>query len=166
MIALALQVRLLREVYAMTITSTADNGKACVLNGDANADKRRCGVLIADDDSFIRTMLRLGLQAYGFRVYLASNGQDAVEVYRQHRDSVDIVLLDIRMPGLDGPQALEAIRILNPDIRCCFMSGETGKYSAKSLDQWKPHHFFAKPFPLESLARVLTDLVKEAPAVV
>ena len=144
----------------MTTAPTADEAKQRVSNNEPDTDRCQFGVLIGDDDSFVRTMLRIGLQAYGFKIYLASNGQDAVEVYRQHRDSIDVVLLDIRMPGLDGPQALEAMRILNPEIRCCFMSGETGKYSSMSLDQWKPDHFFSKPFSLESLASTLARLVK------
>ena len=148
----------------MSSTSTADEAKRCVVDDKPGGDKRRCAVLVADDDSFVRTMLRIGLQGYGFKIYLASNGQDAVEIYRQHRDDIDAVLLDIRMPGLDGPQALEALRLLNPEIHCCFMSGETGKYSAKSLEQWKPDYFFSKPFYLESLVAVMTELVKASPA--
>jgi CheY-like chemotaxis protein len=141
------------EDYAMTSVPTIDSPDFPTYEAP-----RKLGVLVADDDSLVRTMLRVGLQLYGFQVYLAGNGREALEVYRQHRDVIDVVLLDVRMPGLDGPHTLEELRLLTPDIRCCFMSGETGRYPFESLEQWKPDHFFSKPFSLPLVARALCDL--------
>jgi two-component system OmpR family response regulator len=58
-------------------------------------------VLVVDDDHIIRTVLGQGLGLYGFGVYLAGDGNEGLDVYRQHRSEIDLVLLDICMPGLD-----------------------------------------------------------------
>src|SRR5258707_543209 len=70
------------------------------------------GVLVVDDEHLVRIMVQLGLEQNGFEVWPASNGRKAVRLYRTHRESIGVVLLDVRMPGLDGPQTLEALREL------------------------------------------------------
>ena len=62
------------------------------------------------------------------------------------------------MDGLDGPQTLAALRGLDPDLVCCFMSGDTGRYSAAGLLAMGAAHFFAKPFVLAEVVRVLREV--------
>jgi CheY-like chemotaxis protein len=146
------------EDRTMTDVPTIDKASRSDVDPEAGMPSRQLGVLIADDDSLVRTMLRIGLQIYGFRVFVANNGKSALELYRQHREAIDVVLLDVRMPELDGPLTLDALRVINPNVCCCFMSGETGKYPYESLEQWKPARFFSKPFALPAVARTLMDL--------
>src|SRR4051794_16550630 len=68
--------------------------------GPLMADGPGAGVLIADDDPVVRRLLEVTLSRLGFRVYLASDGAEAVEVYRRHRAAVGVALLDAQMPGL------------------------------------------------------------------
>jgi len=131
---------------------------ACTTKNGLDSAGRHLGVLVADDDPLVRTMLRIGLQVYGFRVFLASNGLDAVEIYRRERETIDVVLLDVRMPGLDGPRAIDALRVLNPRIRCCLMSGEPSEPN-HMLERWKLDRFFLKPFSLPEVAEALFELV-------
>jgi two-component system, cell cycle sensor histidine kinase and response regulator CckA len=140
----------------MTFMSAIDD--ACQAKNGSDSAGRHLGVLIADDDPLVRRMLGIGLQVYGFRVLLASNGLDAVEIYRQQRETIDVVLLDVRMPGLDGPRAIDALRVLNPTIRCCLMSGETAE-PHDTLERWRPDRFFLKPFSLPEIAEALFELV-------
>jgi len=75
------------------------------------------------------------------------------------------VLLDVRMPEMDGPQTLAALRSINPEVRCCFMSGHTGDYSAEQLLELGASHVFQKPFGLSELAWTLQRLLQAgAPA--
>jgi CheY-like chemotaxis protein len=124
----------------------------------------RPGVLVVDDDHFVRHLVQLGLERDGFEVWLASGGRDAIRLYRQHRESSGVVLLDVRMPGLDGPQALEALRELNPEVRACFMSGDMGDYGPEGLRQCGAASFIAKPFLLVDLANVLRQVTHGVPA--
>jgi CheY-like chemotaxis protein len=74
-----------------------------------------------------------GLGEEGFAVWLAGDGEEALELYRRHSQEIDLVLLEVRLPGLDGPQTLAALRQLNPGVRCCFLSGPFGDYTDEEL---------------------------------
>jgi CheY-like chemotaxis protein len=125
--------------------------------------RERPGVLVVDDEHLVRVMVQLGLERNGFYVWLAPNGREAIDLYRQHKDSIAVVLLDVRMPGLDGPQTLDALRHLNPEARACFMSGDTGDYEPEELRQ-RDAAVIAKPFLLEELANVLRLVARGLPA--
>jgi CheY-like chemotaxis protein len=103
-------------------------------------------VLVVDDDPTILHLLGLALPAHGLAVLCADSGTAAVSLYREHGASIDVVLLDVQMPGLDGPQTLAALQTLNPDVRCCFMSGQTGRCSPDDLLALGAADFFPKPF--------------------
>ncbi len=106
------------------------------------------GVLVADDEPAICALLKSVLTSSGFQVWTARHGEEAVECYQQHRDEIDVVLLDVFMPLLDGPQTLEALALLDPEVRCCFMSGHSGNYSLQRLRRMGASCFFLKPLDL------------------
>lgn len=117
------------------------------------------GILVVDDNADIRAVLRAGLGHAGFAVWLAGDGREAVEVYRAHRPSVDLVLLDVRMPGWDGPDTLAALRESDPDVRICFMTGDAGRYTETDLLGLGALAVFRKPFRLGELADRLDQLM-------
>jgi CheY-like chemotaxis protein len=65
-------------------------------------------ILVVEDGMELRTLLCLGLRREGFDVLAASNGSEALDLYREHRCSITGVLLDVEMPGWDGPQTYRA----------------------------------------------------------
>jgi CheY-like chemotaxis protein len=117
------------------------------------------GVLVVDDEHLVRIMVQLGLERNGFEVWLASSGREAIQLYRKHRGRIAVVLLDVCMEGLDGPQTLDALRELNPSVLVCFMSGDTGAYRPEELRQRGAAYVIAKPFRLDQLANTLRLLV-------
>jgi CheY-like chemotaxis protein len=111
---------------------------------------RKPGILIADDMALILTLLKFELEPRGLAVWLAVDGDDALDLYRRHRNDIDLVLLDVRMPGLDGPQTMAALQRLNPDVVVCFMSGDFGTYTKEELLDRGAAWIFSKPFrPVE-----------------
>src|SRR5262249_8109403 len=92
------------------------------------ASSPKPGILVVDDDDAVRQMLDRGLRHHGFDVWLAGSGKEAVEVYQHHRQMISLVLLDVKMPGLDGPATLGALETMNPEVRSVFMSGHLGHY--------------------------------------
>ncbi len=120
---------------------------------------RKPGLLVVDDDPSVRQLLSLALRHHGFSVWLAADGPGAIEIYRTQGDQIDMVLLDVRMPRLDGPQTLAILRQLNPKVRCCFVSGETGGYAPEALAALGAECFFKKPFFLAEVAQVLRQLI-------
>jgi CheY-like chemotaxis protein len=118
-------------------------------------------ILVVEDEAAVLDMLDVALRHYGFAVRLAASGQAAVELYRQHHESIALALLDVQMPGLDGPSTLAALKRLNPGLRCCFMSGHTGKYGVEELLDMGAAHVFMKPFvSLSLVTRLLWDMLQ------
>jgi DNA-binding response OmpR family regulator len=118
-------------------------------------------ILIVDDEPLIRDMLARYLRAYNFRTVLARSGTEAVDIFRSRGHEIALVLLDIRMPGLSGPETLSALRSLDPHVRCCFMSGDLGNYSPEELRAYGALHLFAKPFQPQEMVAVLRRLTRE-----
>ena len=127
--------------------------------------RERPGVLVVDDEPPLRAMLQLSLERDGFDVYLASDGRDAIELYEKHRDNIAVVLLDVRMPGLDGLQTLDALLKLNPKVQVCLMTGGTGADELETLRQRGAAYAIAKPFRLDQLANVMRQLVYSAASI-
>jgi CheY-like chemotaxis protein len=113
------------------------------LLGDA---KEKPAVLVVDDVMAIGMMLDLALSQDGFAVKLATTGHEAIELYRKHHDEIALVLMDVQMPGMDGPATLATLQQINPELKCCFMSGSTGKYTFQELLDRGAVHVMMKPF--------------------
>jgi CheY-like chemotaxis protein len=130
--------------------------------GSSGATLRAYGILIVDDEPSVRNVLSTGMQQKGFAVHVAAGGEEALDLYRRHHEAVDVVLMDVRMPGLDGPQTLAALQELNPQVRCCFMSADLGSYSADKLRDRGAAAILAKPFDLAEVGRILLELARQA----
>ena len=126
------------------------------------ASPRTYGILVADDEWTVRPVLSVALGGRGFALWLAADGHEALDLYRRHRETIDVVLLDVRMPGRDGPQTLAALREVNPRVRCCFMSGDLGRYTEPGLREFGAAAMFQKPFRVAEVTQLLWELASEA----
>jgi CheY-like chemotaxis protein len=118
------------------------------------------GILVADDDQLLLSLLKTVLMRQGFVVWQAAAGQAAIDLYRRNLERIDMVLLDVRMPGMDGPQTLAELRRINPLLACCFMSGHTGQYTGNQLEDMGALYCFDKPFRAHELAQELWQLAQ------
>jgi CheY-like chemotaxis protein len=73
---------------------------------------------VVDDHDAVRTLVVLMLRRAGFTVQSAAHGEEALELYRERHPAIDVVLLDVQMPGLDGPATLAALQEIDPDVKC------------------------------------------------
>jgi len=146
----------------MLMTSATNRDVLEANTARSRAVRRRPGVLVADDMGLILTLLKFALEAHGFAVWLAVDGDDALDLYRRNRTEIDLVVLDVQMPGLDGPHTLAAIRRLDPDVLACFMTGAPEPYSRDDLLARGAARVFDKPFVPVDLARTLTDVLDSA----
>jgi CheY-like chemotaxis protein len=122
----------------------------------------RPGVLVVDDDPLLRMLLNLGLRHHGFRVWQAGGGREAVAVYRQYGSLIDLVLLDVRMPDLDGPHTLAALQEVERGVRVCFLCGSVEGDDPKELVALGAVGVLAKPFRLDGLVQALEHLTARA----
>ncbi len=122
---------------------------------------QRRGVLVADDEPALRAILQAHLQDQGFRVWTAANGEEALDHCCKHGGEIAVVLLDIQMPGLDGPKTFDNLRELDVNIPVCFMAGDPGAYDSSDLLRRGARYLFGKPFRMDEIVRVVSSLVNE-----
>jgi CheY-like chemotaxis protein len=123
-------------------------------------DEQKPVILVVDDVVAIGMMLDLALSQDGFAVRLATTGNEAIELYRKHHDEIALVLMDVQMSGMDGPATLATLQQINPELKCCFMSGSTGKYTSQELLDMGAVHVMMKPFvSMCILTRFLWDMI-------
>jgi len=115
-------------------------------------------VLVVEDDDVIRRLLDLQLSRLGYAVMTAADGNEAIEQQAGRR--VDLLVTDIVMPGMDGPELASTMRAQNPELRVLFLSG-LGSGTAVEGDV----AFLQKPFSSDDLAAALDGLLDEPPAV-
>jgi PAS domain S-box-containing protein len=125
-------------------------------------------VLLVEDEEVVRNLSREILETYGYSVLVAANGRDGLSVGQEFQGPIDLVITDVIMPLMSGPEMAEGLRTSRPDTRVLFMSGFT--------DDAIVHHgvldarvsFIQKPFSAEALAskarEVLDQSVSEARA--
>ncbi|PTY02532.1 hybrid sensor histidine kinase/response regulator [Opitutaceae bacterium EW11] len=81
------------------------------------------GILVIDDEPYIRDVVGSMLKYCGYRGYFAASGHKGIEVYQKHQDEIALAIVDMMMPGLDGAATMRHLRELNPEARLIAMSG-------------------------------------------
>src|SRR5262245_35798351 len=104
------------------------------------------GVLVVGDETAVLGVLAARLRTEGYKVWSAGHGRQAVELYQRHREAIAVVLLDVPMPGMDGPHTLTALQELCPTVRCCFMPGSPTPSTEEALLQTGAARVFREPF--------------------
>jgi PAS domain S-box-containing protein len=116
-------------------------------------------VLVAEDDEFIRKFLRKLLVKRGYTVVLAEDGEEAIRKYLEKRDSIDMLILDVVLPGRNGLEVYDLIKADRPDIKAVFISGYTDDIITADGISDENLQFLSKPINAEDLlAIVQTDL--------
>ena len=117
-------------------------------------------VLLVEDEEAVRRFAERALSRHGYRVLMAENGLDGLDVANAHQGAIDLILSDVVMPEMDGPSMIKELRKTRPDARVVFMSGHAEDAFDKNLDEGVKFGFIAKPFSLKDLA----ETVKKAMA--
>ena len=126
--------------------------------------KDKENILVVDDNAGVRSLLQMLLQAKGFTVLAASRGLDAVDLVKQKLKDIDLAIIDVHMPEMDGPQTLESIRAINPRLLCCFITGGSHNYDDQELLALGVKHIFKKPISsLPQFLSVIKDVIQTNP---
>jgi len=123
---------------------------------DPNEVRRRAGhILLVDDDDAVRNVGKKLLVELGCTVSTAVDGLDALDFYEEHRRDIDLVVLDMQMPNLDGQGTFRELRRMNPKVRVLLVSGMAGREEAERCLDDGALDVLAKPFRLEDLSRAI-----------
>ncbi len=111
-------------------------------------------VLVVDDEAIMREVAGAILDELGYSTILAENGEEAVNIYRERRNDISMVLLDVIMPQRSGRQVYNDLKEIDPDVRVLFASG----YWQDDEDEWPSFddvHFIQKPYTLQEIAQAI-----------
>ncbi|HON15811.1 MAG TPA: response regulator, partial [Spirochaetota bacterium] len=117
-------------------------------------------VLVVDDEAYIRTLTSRMLKNAGYTAVLADNGLEALQIFRDKKDSIDCVLLDLTMPELDGKETLAAIRKIDKNIPVIISSGYSEADIRASFGDNTISGVLQKPYQYEDLIKIIQINIK------
>ena len=116
-------------------------------------------VLLVDDEEMVLEAGEVLLNHLGYEVLLAENGQEALDLYKKHRDKIDLVLLDMVMPVMGGGEAFDRIKEINTNVKVLLSSGYSLEGEAKEILKRGCDAFIQKPFKMEQLSHKIQELL-------
>jgi len=117
-----------------------------------------CTVLVIDDEAMVRTAAEGLLHKLGCNVMLAEDGKQGLDVYRQHAEQIDMVLLDMTMPKMGGVEVLDQLRQIKSDLPVFVCSGYSNEKIAGQFHKYRPNGYLNKPFSLSDLTALLSRM--------
>lgn len=120
-------------------------------------------ILVVDDEELIRNCIAEVINILGHEDCNAENGQDALE--QLAGNSIDIVITDIHMPGMDGIQLLRHIKDRHPHVDVLVTTGSFGKYGVAEINEEGAADYLPKPFDIKELQTKLNRVLNERKAV-
>ncbi len=116
-------------------------------------------ILIVDDEASVREVACDALNEFGYQVFAFESGQDALAFFEKHHQQVDLVLLDLIMPRMDGRQTYQRLRRIDPDVRAVICTGYSTSEMANRVMGEGVLDFLAKPYRLSELAEMVQRYV-------
>jgi DNA-binding response OmpR family regulator len=102
-------------------------------------------ILMAEDDEYLRRLNRAVLEEYGYRVIVARDGEEAVRLFRDNKDDIRLLVLDVIMPRKNGKDAYDEIKKMAPEIMVLFTSGYTADFVSHKGISEAGRFFLPKP---------------------
>lgn len=139
------------------------------VNGPAAADRAAAAkasgtVLVVDDEPSQLVLMKKVLNNSGYRVFVASDGAEAVDCFGQYGDQIDVVLLDVGLPKMDGYQVMLRIRNQNPRVKIVLATGYLDPESRIKMADAGVKHIIDKPYVPAQVAMTIRELMTaEAP---
>ncbi|MGH9829494.1 MAG: response regulator [Blastocatellia bacterium] len=116
-------------------------------------------ILIAEDHDGLRELAREALSGLGYQVIVASDGEQAVREFKDHRDRIDMLLLDLILPKLTGPEVYDRIAAIAPDMPVIFMTGYSADLVLRNRLQQQSLSVIQKPCSSRDLGRRVREIL-------
>ncbi len=123
--------------------------------GEREKTASRETILVVDDEEMVRDLCRSMMKRLGYDTLAAVDGAEAVEVFREHADSISAVVLDLTMPRMDGIAAFDEMLRLRPDVKVIMSSGYSRQEAVEKFGNKGVAGFLEKPFHLAALSQEL-----------
>ena len=119
-------------------------------------------ILLVDDEELLRRAVAKMLRARGFSVIEAGEGRDAVELFRTHAGQIDVVLLDLTLPGLSGQEVLAELKRVRPTVKAIVTSAYGRELAVAGMNGGPTLPYLRKPYQIEELLHEIRETWREA----
>jgi PAS domain S-box-containing protein len=116
-------------------------------------------ILVVDDETVIAKTLSMVLANKGYKVLTAFDGNEAMALYREHANEIDLVLTDVMMPGMDGVALFRALKEINPRVKILASTGQASESRQDELHALGVDHILHKPYDAKKLLKALHDAI-------
>ncbi len=116
-------------------------------------------ILVIDDEEILRNLMKDILEDLGYGVMLASDGREAVEIYRKQKKGIDLVIVDMMMPVMGGRETYQELRRINPEVKTLLASGYSQDSAAQQILDLGVKDFLHKPFSLEEISHKVREVL-------
>jgi two-component system cell cycle sensor histidine kinase/response regulator CckA len=146
--------------FRVYLPVSAGSHEHCETRDDDERPRGSETILLAEDHDGLRETAREILEALGYCVLAASNGGDALDIFKAHANQIDLVVMDVVMPVLSGPEAYLEMYALKPDVRVIFTTGYAPKANALTAMLEKGAVILQKPYSLTSLSQMVRGAIE------
>jgi two-component system, cell cycle sensor histidine kinase and response regulator CckA len=144
------------EIYLPASSGMAEPREA---HAEEKPRKGNETILLAEDHEGLRQSAQEMLQALGYRVLLAADGTGAVQLFKTNSDNIDLVVLDVVMPGLSGPETYAQMASIRADLKVVFTTGYTSEAASLTSMIEKGAGFLQKPYGQRSLGLKVREIL-------
>lgn len=127
--------------------------------GGQDLQEKEGSILVVDDEKLVRDMAGTMLDKLGYRVELAADGHEAVDYYRDHWQSIDLVIVDMIMPTMGGIDCVQALKAINPVVNVIITTGYSQDRLAEDMQREKIDGFLQKPFRMDDLSALVESVM-------
>ncbi len=138
-----------------------DSDNACEQKAVSGMPAPNARVLLVEDEESVRALGQKMLERIGFQVTTASDGRQAVEVYGREGEMIDLVVLDLTMPHMDGEETLRELKRIDPEVRIVMASGYSNHEIEARLAGQGLLGFIQKPYTMAQLKERLYPLFEK-----
>jgi CheY-like chemotaxis protein len=121
-------------------------------------------ILFAEDEVRQLKLMQRFFEAKGYRVLPAQDGIEAVELYRRHKNEIALVVLDIKMPKLDGWNAFQEIKKDDPEIKAIVATGYPNSEIRSAMARGELRDLFIKPYEIDIVLKRVSELTRARPS--
>ena len=118
-------------------------------------------LLIVDDEKSVLDVTKEILESLGYTVYSAENGEKAIKIYKEKKDEIHLILLDMIMPGLSGNETFDRIKEINPSVKVVLSTGYSLNVQAQRIMDKGCDGFLYKPFDIVQLSTKIHEVLKK-----
>ncbi len=117
-------------------------------------------VIFVDDDDLVLEVGGKMIQRLDYEVLMARDGQEAIALFEKNKATVDVVILDMRMPGMNGATVHDHLREIKPDAKIILASGYFENSRAQDIIEHNCNDFIQKPFHIDQLTDKIEGMMK------